>query len=132
MRWPKASGKIRDRGWSHMVTRSLPFHTSAVAPIHSIAVLPFANASNNSEMDYLSEGLSKRSPTLFPGFAVSVMLWVTIYVAASDPVPEVNKEPGARMALLVFVGAGFMFLLDTLFHVLRIEKNESPRFRRLD
>src|SRR5207245_2055341 len=29
---------------------------------------------------------------------------VTIYVAASDLIPEVNKEPGARMALLVFVG----------------------------
>jgi ZIP family zinc transporter/zinc and cadmium transporter len=41
---------------------------------------------------------------------------VTIYVAASDLVPEVNKEPGARMALLVFVGAGVVFLLDALFH----------------
>src|SRR5580658_57792 len=29
---------------------------------------------------------------------------VTIYVAASDLVPEVNKEPGVGMALLVFVG----------------------------
>jgi zinc and cadmium transporter len=42
---------------------------------------------------------------------------VTIYVAASDLVPEVNKEPGPRMALLVFVGAGVVFLLDALFHV---------------
>jgi ZIP family zinc transporter/zinc and cadmium transporter len=42
---------------------------------------------------------------------------VTIYVAASDLVPEVNKEPGARMALLVFVGAGCVFLLDSLFHL---------------
>ena len=41
---------------------------------------------------------------------------VTIYVAASDLVPEVNKEPGAKMALLVFVGAGVVFLLDALFH----------------
>jgi ZIP family zinc transporter/zinc and cadmium transporter len=41
---------------------------------------------------------------------------VTIYVAASDLVPEVNKEPGPRMALLVFVGAGVVFLLDALFH----------------
>jgi len=41
---------------------------------------------------------------------------VTIYVAASDLVPEVNKEPGAQMALLVFVGAGVVFLLDALFH----------------
>jgi ZIP family zinc transporter/zinc and cadmium transporter len=42
---------------------------------------------------------------------------VTIYVAASDLVPEVNKEPGVRMALLVFLGAGFLFLLDHLFHI---------------
>src|SRR5262249_45064636 len=27
---------------------------------------------------------------------------VTIYVAASDLIPEVNKEPGVKMALLVF------------------------------
>src|SRR6266478_618420 len=42
---------------------------------------------------------------------------VTIYVAASDLVPEVNKEPGARMALLVFVGVGLVFLLDHFFHM---------------
>lgn len=42
---------------------------------------------------------------------------VTIYVAASDIMPEVNREPGVRMALLVFVGVGVMFLLDHLFHV---------------
>lgn len=41
---------------------------------------------------------------------------VTIYVAASDLIPEVNKEPGVRMALLVFVGVVFLFVLDTLFH----------------
>lgn len=42
---------------------------------------------------------------------------VTIYVAASDLVPEVNKEPGIRMALLVFVGVAFLFFLDHLFHI---------------
>ncbi|MBA3915873.1 MAG: ZIP family metal transporter [Acidobacteriales bacterium] len=42
---------------------------------------------------------------------------VTIYVAASDLIPEVNKEPGIRMALLVFVGVGVLFILDRLFHV---------------
>ena len=42
---------------------------------------------------------------------------VTIYVAASDLVPEVNKEPGIRMALLVFVGVAFLFVLDHLFHI---------------
>jgi zinc and cadmium transporter len=42
---------------------------------------------------------------------------VTIYVAASDLVPEVNKEPGVRMALLVFLGVGVLFVLDRVFHM---------------
>ncbi len=41
---------------------------------------------------------------------------VTIYVAASDLIPEVNREPGARVALVVFLGVGLMFLLDHLAH----------------
>src|SRR5271154_2256065 len=42
---------------------------------------------------------------------------VTIYVAASDLIPEVNREPGIKMAFLVFLGVGFLFLLDRLFHI---------------
>ncbi len=42
---------------------------------------------------------------------------VTIYVAASDIVPEVNREPGVRMPLLLFVGVAMLFVLDHLFHV---------------
>jgi ZIP family zinc transporter/zinc and cadmium transporter len=41
---------------------------------------------------------------------------VTIYVAASDLVPEVNKEPGVKMALVVFLGVAMLFLLDHFFH----------------
>jgi zinc and cadmium transporter len=41
---------------------------------------------------------------------------VTIYVAASDLIPEVNKEPGVKMALVVFVGVACLFLLDHFFH----------------
>ena len=41
---------------------------------------------------------------------------VTIYVAASDLIPEVNKEPGVKMAIVVFLGVGLMFLLDHFFH----------------
>src|ERR1700756_1087633 len=37
---------------------------------------------------------------------------VTIYVAASDLIPEVNKEPGVKMAVVVFMGVGFLFVLD--------------------
>ncbi len=50
-------------------------------------------------------------------FGLPLSAGVTIYVAASDLVPEVNREPGAGMALVVFLGVGFLFLLDRLFHV---------------
>jgi len=40
---------------------------------------------------------------------------VTLYVAASDLIPEVNREPGIRMALMVFVGVAIFLLLDFLF-----------------
>ncbi len=42
---------------------------------------------------------------------------VTIYVAASDLMPEVNREPGVRMALIVFVGVAMLFVLDHFFHL---------------
>ena len=50
-------------------------------------------------------------------FGLPISAGVTIYVAASDLMPEVNREPGVGMALIVFVGVGFLFLLDQLFHV---------------
>ena len=40
---------------------------------------------------------------------------VTLYVAASDLIPEVNKEPGIAMAALVFIGVGVLFLLHHFF-----------------
>src|SRR5262252_7387090 len=51
------------------------------------------------------------------GAGLPLSAGVTIYVAASDLVPEVNKEPAMKMALLVFVGAALFFLLDRLFHL---------------
>src|SRR5882672_5565356 len=41
---------------------------------------------------------------------------VTIYVAASDLMPEVNLEPGGKMALVVLLGVAIFFLLDRLVH----------------
>ena len=52
------------------------------------------------------------------GAGLPLSAGVTIYVAASDLVPEVNKEPAMKMALLVFVGAALFFLLDHLFHAI--------------
>ena len=50
-------------------------------------------------------------------FGLPLSAGVTIYVAASDLMPEVNREPGGKMALVVFLGVGLLFLLDTLAHV---------------
>jgi ZIP family zinc transporter/zinc and cadmium transporter len=41
---------------------------------------------------------------------------VTIYVAASDLIPEVNREPGVKMAMVVFLGVGLLFFLEHFFH----------------
>jgi zinc transporter ZupT len=38
----------------------------------------------------------------------------TLYVAATDLMPEVNREHGVKMALLVFAGMGLFLLLDAL------------------
>src|SRR5438270_7968142 len=56
------------------------------------------------------------SPMLHVGLPLST--GVTLYVAASDLVPEVNKEPAMKMALLVFVGAAVFFLLDYFLRAL--------------
>jgi ZIP family zinc transporter/zinc and cadmium transporter len=51
---------------------------------------------------------------LAPGlvrFGLPVSAGVALYVAATDLVPEVNREPGIRMALVFFAGvAGFLLL----------------------
>jgi ZIP family zinc transporter/zinc and cadmium transporter len=50
------------------------------------------------------------------GYALPISAGVTLYVAATDLVPEVNREPDIRMALLVFLGVSLMLLLSKLFH----------------
>ncbi len=50
------------------------------------------------------------------GFALALSAGVTIYVAASDLMPEVNKEPGIRMALVVFLGLGAIVALHYILH----------------
>jgi zinc transporter ZupT len=54
---------------------------------------------------------------LLPGwvrFGLPVSAGVAIYVAATDLVPEVNREPGIRMALVFFFGVLIFFLLRLL------------------
>ena len=49
--------------------------------------------------------------------ALPLSAGVTLYVAASDLIPEVNHEPGIGMALLVFLGVAIMLGLKALFNV---------------
>ena len=50
-------------------------------------------------------------------YGLPIAAGVTIYVAASDLIPEVNREPGVKMAIVVFIGVAGMFLLDRLVHM---------------
>jgi len=38
-------------------------------------------------------------------------------VAASDLIPEVNREPGVGMAVLVFLGVLVLVALKAMFHI---------------
>ena len=49
-------------------------------------------------------------------FGLPISAGVTIYVAASDVIPEVNREPGVKMPLLVFVGVAALFVMEKVFH----------------
>ena len=50
-------------------------------------------------------------------YALPIAAGVTLYVAASDLIPETNKEHGVGMALLVFVGVAVMLGLKLAFHL---------------
>ena len=51
------------------------------------------------------------------GVALPFSAGVTVYVAASDLIPEVNREPSFGMPLLVFLGVLAMLLLKLSFHL---------------
>ncbi|HKV24116.1 MAG TPA: ZIP family metal transporter [Candidatus Acidoferrum sp.] len=50
-------------------------------------------------------------------YALPISGGVTVYVAATDLLPEVNREPNWRMAFLVFTGVAIVLILQSLFHV---------------
>jgi zinc and cadmium transporter len=50
-------------------------------------------------------------------YALPLSGGVTVYVAATDLLPEVNKEPNWRMAMLVFVGVASLLIMQHFFHV---------------
>ena len=52
-----------------------------------------------------------------PNYALPLAAGCTLYVAATDLMPEVNREKGPRMAILVFAGMGLFLLIKTIVHV---------------
>src|SRR5438094_6216641 len=50
-------------------------------------------------------------------YALPLAGGVTWYVAATDLLPEVKREPNGRMALLVFAGVVSLLIMQHLFHV---------------
>jgi len=58
-------------------------------------------------------GMSAAHRAVKYGLALSA--GVTLYVAASDLIPEVNKKPSRRIALTVAAGVGLVVLLRLLF-----------------
>ena len=57
--------------------------------------------------------LIELAPRLLP-YGLPISAGVALYVGASDLVPEVNREPGIRMALVFFAGVAGFLLLRTL------------------
>jgi zinc and cadmium transporter len=51
------------------------------------------------------------------GYALPISGGVTIYVAASDLLPEVNREPGARMPIIVLLGGLILLGLHFWLHL---------------
>jgi zinc transporter ZupT len=51
----------------------------------------------------------------FVSYGLAISAGVTLYVAASDLIPEVNKNPGLRIALTVAAGVAMVILLRWLF-----------------
>ena len=54
------------------------------------------------------------------GVALGLSAGVTLYVAASDLVPEVNKEEGTAIALTVFAGVMLYWVTERLLEVVGV------------
>jgi ZIP family zinc transporter/zinc and cadmium transporter len=57
------------------------------------------------------------APSWMP-YGLPISAGVALYVGASDLVPEVNREPGIRMALVFFAGVAGFLLMRTLLPAL--------------
>ncbi len=82
-------------GSAFLAWRTLRSRRTDAAPIHSIAVLPFANASKDPEMDYLGEGISEEitnSLSRLPNLQVMARSTVSHYKSRQDDPQGVGRE----------------------------------------
>ncbi len=82
-------------GAAFLAWRFLHSRTSHATPIHSIAVLPFANASKDPEMDYLGEGISgeiTNSLSRLPNLQVMARSTVSHYKSRQDDPQGVGHD----------------------------------------
>ena len=82
-------------GAAFLAWRSLHSRTSDATPIHSIAVLPFANASKDPEIDYLGEGISEEitnSLSRLPNLQVMARSIVSHYKSRQDDPQGVGRD----------------------------------------
>jgi TolB-like protein len=93
--WSVAAGSVLLVGVAFLAWRYLRSHYSDAAPINSIAVLPFANASKDPEMDYLGDGLSEEitnSLSRLPNLQVMARSTVSHYKSRQDDPQGVGRD----------------------------------------
>jgi eukaryotic-like serine/threonine-protein kinase len=82
-------------GAAFLAWRSVRSQNSNAAPIHSVAVLPFANASKDPEMDYFGDGISEEitnSLSRLPNFRVMARSTVAHYKSRQDDPQGVGRD----------------------------------------
>jgi zinc transporter ZupT len=75
--------------------------------------MAFYSAVGLAAATLMGVGVIEIVPSWLP-YGLPVSAGVALYVGASDLVPEVNREPGIRMALVFFAGVGAFLLLRML------------------
>jgi ZIP family zinc transporter/zinc and cadmium transporter len=68
----------------------------------------------------LGGGLTMTALPTLVDWALPISAGVTLYVAASDLVPEVNKQGGTTIALMVFAGVVLYYATEHLLHALGV------------
>jgi len=90
-------------GVAFLARRSLHSQGSQAATIHSIAVLPFANASKDPDMDYLGEGMSAEitnSLSRLPNLQVMARSTVSHYKSRQDDPQGVGHDLNVDAVLM--------------------------------